>query len=330
MKKNLLYTGASLPLLTFFSCALFGGGGLSLNPANLVTPSNAIGAMQAAEKMENQQQACQVLRQAKASPEEAAALGRMIDMRLVQAYGPLVGTADTDSEELKKAVAHINTVCKAVTMYSPNGQGTEVGVLVQGGKNAFSSPSGRLLIGQDLIKKLRNDNEIAFVCAHERGHVDADHAIELYQTIKADQCDQAVMGKVAGTLLDVSQVKVLVKAPGGILNLTDPAMLQLFGKLANLVYKKVATGFYGKEQEYGADRAGMDMVAALQLDTTASMAVLDHLPKSGAADHPSSAQRKTALDKHLKGVVASSDDAFSPLVPGATKVIAFGDVLKPL
>lgn len=303
MKKGylgLLIVGG-ISSLVLASCALFGGAGV--NPASLASPASVQGAVSGAQGLAEKGEQCAAIRSATASPQEAATLGARVDLQLVAMYGPLVGVEKNAPQ--RTALLHINQVCRSL---APAGQhATEVGILEHGGLNAYSSPSGRVFVGLELAKTFTTDNQIAFVCGHERGHIDGQHAIALYQKVKADTCDAAMGTSVAGAVVGAVGFKAAFNTPAGKLDLTGPQAQALFGKLVEKVVESVATGFYGKDQEFAADHAGIRFVLAAGMQPQAGLKALDALPASSSADHPSVVDRKRAVNAYLQGLQSAGN-----------------------
>lgn len=303
MKKThlgLLIVGG-ISSLVFASCALFGGVGV--NPASLASTASMQGAVSGAQGLAQQGETCDAIRKGSASSAEAATLGARVDLQLVAMYGPLVGVKNGSSQQA--ALLHINQVCRSL---APVGaQPTEVGILEHGGLNAYSSPSGRVFIGLALAQKFSTDNQIAFVCGHERGHIDGQHAIALYQKVKADTCDAAMGTSVVGAVAGAAGFKAAFNTSGGQLDLTNIQARELFGKLVEKVVNDVATGFYGKDQEFAADHAGIRFVLAAGMDPKAGLDALNALPAEGGSDHPSVPDRKKAVNAYLQGLQAPGD-----------------------
>jgi beta-barrel assembly-enhancing protease len=64
--------------------------------------------------------------------------------------------------------------------------------------NAFAAPGGYIYITTGILKKLKNDNEIAAVLSHEIGHVVEKHSLKAVQRQMLAQFGLQIMGALIG------------------------------------------------------------------------------------------------------------------------------------
>jgi len=155
-------------------------------------------------------------------------------------------------------------------------------------KNAFSVPGGYIYIFKALMDDL-NDNELAFVLAHEVGHVVSRHVVKKLQ---------AAMG------YDL----ILVAAAGGA---RDPAFTQ---ELSYALAQIMAA--YSREDEYNADELAIKYTQMCQYDSKAGIEVLEKLyrdnkkvirPYSYFRTHPYTAQRIAHMKETLHLPLTAAD-----------------------
>ncbi len=153
-------------------------------------------------------------------------------------------------------------------------------------KNAFCIPGGYIYIFTGLLNDLENDDQLAFILAHEVGHVVARHHIKKLQ---------AVMGYNLALLASLPAEK----SPGFYEGLTF-AVAQMFAA-------------YSREDEYMADELAVKYMETAGFDPRAGIDVLEKLyayhkkeptrPLSYFRTHPYAAQRigniKTAMKMPL-------------------------------
>ncbi len=152
--------------------------------------------------------------------------------------------------------------------------------------NAFALPGGYIYIFKDLVDVLETDDELAFVLAHEVGHIVARHSIKKLQALMGYNlvmagASQAKTSDDLGTGLTLSMMQIL--------------------------------SAYSREDELNADELGAKYLKTLGYDPAAGIDVLEKLyqenkkrprqPLMYFRTHPHAAQRigkvKEALDMPL-------------------------------
>jgi len=126
-------------------------------------------------------------------------------------------------------------------------------------KNAFSLPGGYIYIYKGLIDLLNNDDQIAFVLAHEIGHIVARHSIKRLQ---------ASLGYNL-LLLGSSQVEASGNAPQAI----------------SLALATILSG-YSQEDELLADHLAVKYTKKAGFDSTAGIKVLEKLEEASRKEGP--------------------------------------------
>ncbi len=104
--------------------------------------------------------------------------------------------------------------------------------------NAFALPGGFIAITRGLLLNMENEAQLAAVLGHEIGHVTARHSVQEMQRSALLNTTVSLLGSIAGA--------------------TDygPLITQAGGLTASLISKR-----YSREQEYEADRLGIEYMA---------------------------------------------------------------------
>ncbi len=114
--------------------------------------------------------------------------------------------------------------------------------------NAFALPGGFIGINRGLIREARTQHQLASVMAHEIAHVRLRHGIDLMQKGRSIG-NAAILGMIAGLLL------------GGVDSQVGAAVA--YGSAAS---GQQALVNYTRENEYEADRLGVELLRAARFD----------------------------------------------------------------
>ncbi|MCP4387681.1 MAG: M48 family metalloprotease [Gammaproteobacteria bacterium] len=114
--------------------------------------------------------------------------------------------------------------------------------------NAFALPGGYIGINRGLIMQARTQHQLASVMAHEIAHVRLTHGLDMMEK-SSELSSKAILSMLAGLLL------------GGINSEVGAAVL--YGGLAGTQQAMVN---FTRENEYEADRIGMDLLHGAQFD----------------------------------------------------------------
>lgn len=154
--------------------------------------------------------------------------------------------------------------------------------------NAFTVPGGRIYIYTGLIKRIKSDDAIAAVLAHEIGHCSARHAIKKFQAALGFQL---VSGLVLGQIEEEQAQKVAALGSGAIMT--------------------IASSAYGRQDEYEADRLGLKYMVAAGYDPRAMVQMFEVLEqeegRSGGVplilrSHPYASDRIIAIQKEIEKI----------------------------
>jgi len=212
------------------------------------------------------------------STEKEVALGQNVAKQVAKEMK--ISNNPSDIERVNKVGQKIAEICdrKEISYYFYVVTGDEKGETDD--KNAFSLPGGYIYIFKALLDDL-NDDELAFVLAHELGHVVSRHVMKKMQ---------AAMG-----------YNILIAASGATSH--DPQFTQ--GLAFALAQVMVA---YSREDEFNADELAVKYMQELNYDPKAGINVMEKLykenkkkiyPISYFRTHPYTAQRIAHIKETL-------------------------------
>lgn len=156
--------------------------------------------------------------------------------------------------------------------------------------NAFSIPGGHVYISRGLLVVLRTESELAGVLGHEIGHIIKHHSLKIQQ--KANRVSiLALPAVVIGTMYHSERIQNLLLLPVAGLG-------------------KAYLSSYSRQNEYEADKVGLQLLAKAGYNTNGLEDALDQLEKEIAVltdgaqhkfsifdDHPMTPDRIERLEK---------------------------------
>ncbi len=187
---------------------------------------------------------------------------------------------------------YLNLVGNSVAAVSGSSYRWRFGAIKSDAINAFAAPAGYILVSSGLLKLVENEDELAFILAHEVAHVVRKHH---YAVVKR----QRLAEQASKSLQEIEK---------------DDAIARLSG-LSGQMY---ARGL-DKAAEYEADRIGVEIMTRAGYDPAAAISVLEKLLAMQGNDpraellfstHPSPANR-------LDQLVASGIDKLPRPKPSA-------------
>lgn len=192
------------------------------------------------------------------------------------------------------AQKYLNLVGTTLTEQTSAKYNWRFGLVKTDSVNAFAAPGGFVLVTEGLVKQLKNEDELAFVLAHEIAHVVQRHH---YKVILRQQ-------------LAETAAKNVQQASGDTLkNELSQASAQIYARGLD------------KGSEFEADRIGVELMAQAGYDPAASISVLERLQALRGNDprlellfstHPSPAVRLDMLLKAgLDGLIRPKETAVS-------------------
>lgn len=205
--------------------------------------------------------------------DDERAMGQSVALEATSRYGV------TNDRELTK---YVTLVAQTLADGTTKGGRPVVAVLNTSDVNAYSGPSGYIMITRGLLDQLQDESELAGVLAHEMGHVIEQHGFKL---VRDDKLGQAVVG--AATI-----------------NQRETALLG-FGK--NLAGNVLGSP-YNQGQENEADADAVRIMAAAGYDPQGYVRALQRLAAlqtSGGANrafstHPALADRIRSVSNQIQ------------------------------
>ena len=175
--------------------------------------------------------------------------------------------AEFGGAETGPRAAYVESVGRRVAAYSGTanaGQVYHFTALNSAVENAFAVPGGYVYITRQLMGIINNEAELAFVVAHETGHIAANH----HQQRRAAQRNSSIWGILGAVLGAV----VGNNAFGGQISQSA----QQFSK-SNLLR-------FSRDQEYQADVLGVRYITAAGYDPNGGATMLAQLTRSAALE----------------------------------------------
>ena len=159
------------------------------------------------------------------------------------------------------------------------------GVVESDEANAFSGPSGFIMVTTGLLKQMHDESELAGALAHEITHVTAHHGLK---AAKAAKMTEAFATGAQAAVKDSQQAADFGKAVGGSLDVA------------------VNKG-YGRDQEDEADAGAVKLLIAAGYDPHGFLNFIERVAKAQAnpgntlmSTHPGAAQRATKIQAKIE------------------------------
>lgn len=317
-------------LPVFATASVFVGAMVS---CSLLQKVDKTGLARDAVKTVEKSQECEKLRDVQVSFDEEVALGGAVAVNLVGTHGGLIlGEPGTPEHALN---VYVNRVGKNLAAQSsrPTLDWT-FGVLDSEEFNAFAAPGGYVFVTRGLLKQVQNEAQLAGVMGHEIAHVTGRHALNVYSSVKANQCQTALAAKAGGKLAaQATGFKSALSSPIGYINLNDAANIDILAEMTDKLVESITTQGYAHSDEFDADRRSAALVLGAGYDPDAFIAFLDRIPEEGGgifSSHPAKGDRQEKLGE-WKTETASADDPFAPdPASGDLKTIPIKTQLKPV
>jgi len=181
------------------------------------------------------------------STESEVNLGNDVHRQIVEQYKP---SADKAQQQ------RIESIGRRVAQVSDRQDYSYQFFLVESeDPNAFTIPGGRIYLFSGLLGKLKRDEEIAAVLAHEIGHCAARHTAKKYQ---------AALGySLLGSIV-LSQLELEKQAQQLVVNSSDTVMQLIFSA-------------YSREDEYQADKLAVKYMFLAGYDPNEVVRALESL-----------------------------------------------------
>jgi predicted Zn-dependent protease len=214
------------------------------------------------------------------TPQDAYYLGRAVGANLLTRYKPY-----TQKPALTQ---YVNEVCASLLVNTPITDlygGCHVLILDSPNLNAITSSGGHIFIYRGLIEAVKSEEELAAVLAHEIAHLQKRHSIEAVEKARLE----SGLNDIVNEGLTAIARNVSVKERRQLL---DQSVSTLMDQL-------LAEG-YSVEQEYAADQAALDILAAAGYPPSSLASVLTILQKqghTGGKTHPMTSTRISRVQR---------------------------------
>jgi predicted Zn-dependent protease len=200
--------------------------------------------------------------------------------------------------------AYVNRICSAIVINSPRPEiynGYHVSILDSDEINAFATSGGHIFITRGLIACADSEDALAGVIAHEIGHIQLQHSLK---AIKNSRITQALL--VTGTSA------AAVKTDMDVDQLTD-----VFNESVGEIVTTMVNNGYSQSQEFDADSAALELMAAAGYEPSSLIEMLRSLEKNQGAHpggfnktHPSPAQRISSAQQAVGGYQVADTRGF--------------------
>ena len=230
--------------LTLASCALLGAcansqfadiGASVLSATGYVDQSQAKGFLLAGSKA--------IKSQEDLTPEQEYYLGRAVSARVLAKYPPKLDTALT---------RYVNSVGQVIVSVSDNPEtfgGYHFAVIESDEINAVSAPGGFVFISRGLLWRLKDEDSLAAVLAHEVAHV-----------VHRDGVSVISNSNLFSALTDATKQAAAVGMSKSAMPVELGPLTEMFSRsVADLSEKLLVTG-YDRSQEYKADEYAVELL----------------------------------------------------------------------
>ena len=274
---------------------------------------------------------CEKLRDMMIAIDEEKAIGGAIAVNIVGNNGGLM--VSSDRKNMKHRLhRYLNRVGRNLGSQSdrPSLEWT-FGVLDTDAFNAYSAPGGYVFVSRGLLREIENEAQLAGVLAHEIAHITERHALSLYASIKANQCQTALAAEVGASELAASVgFQGALDSSIGFLDLDDVANINILGKLVDELVDYITTTGFSKSDEYAADAKAIELMLNAGYDPEEFKKFIGRIPAEGSMTHPSNDDRQAKLTEWEDQKV-SEEDPFLP-VPGSSglRKIRIKTQLRPI
>jgi len=227
------------------------------------------------------------------SDEEEYYIGRAVAAKILSQYRPVEDGARTE---------YINTLGQALSRFSPRPQtfaGYHFMLISSPEINAFAAPGGFIFITTGLYSRLKSEEQLAAVLAHEISHVTLKHGLSAIKTANLTQ---------AFSLIGAEAMKEY-----GARDLAQ--LTAAFEDSINDIVNQLVVNGYSRGQEYDADAEAMRLAWKAGYDPaglTGFLSTLNSISGGGGAGffktHPPAADRlKNAAGAMKKENLSGAD-----------------------
>ncbi len=209
------------------------------------------------------------------TPEQEYYLGRAVSARVLAEYPPKLDPA------LTRYVNSVGQVVAAVSEVPETFGGYHFAVVQSQEINAFSAPGGFVFISRGLLERLKDEDSLAAVLAHEVAHI-----------VHRDGVSAISNSNLFGALTEASRQAAAVGMSKSSMPIDIGPLATIFSKsVTDLTERLLVTG-YDRSQEYKADAYAVELLGRAGYGTDALARVL------GAIENSTSAERGGWFDTH--------------------------------
>lgn len=209
------------------------------------------------------------------SPEDVYYIGRSVAANILSNYPAY------ENPELEK---YLNKICQAIVLNSVEQapyNGYHVKVLDSSEINAFSTPSGHILITRGLVSCADSEDALAAVIAHEIAHIQLEHGLN---SIKGDRISSAA--------------KLTAQKTSDAMGLDS--VTAFLDSVSDSLLSKMEEG-YSQSQEYEADKKALELMANAGYSPSAMVSMLQKMETVGEfKTHPAPENRIKNVNVYLK------------------------------
>jgi beta-barrel assembly-enhancing protease len=257
-------------------------------------------------KLAEKDQECRRLETLDVPLKEETAVGGAVAVKWVSKGGGLVMGSNDPAAAARgskdQMTLYVNTVGRNLAMQSARPLiDWTFGVLESDDFNAVSAPGGYVLVTRGLLRQVDNEAQLAGVLAHEIAHITEKHAVATYRQVRTDTCYTAFRGMVLGAATDhlrsAFSEALSATGAGQMPNLDDVANFDILFAFTGALTKALDENGFEVEQEYAADRIGLDLVISAGYNPHEYVKFLAKIPEGGNAfpHHPTNAARQQRL-----------------------------------
>ncbi|MDR1129282.1 MAG: M48 family metalloprotease, partial [Treponema sp.] len=220
------------------------------------------------------------------TPEQEYYIGRAVGTQILAKYS--IDSSRPDQ------TAYLNSILQALAVNSPKPDiynGYHAAILDSGEINAFATSGGHVFISRALINSAISEDALAAVLAHELAHIQLQHSIKAIQADRKAQAIRAFAASSTGALTGGTSLEELT-------NIFDKS-------ISDAVITLLDKG-YSRDQEYDADAAALEILAAAGYDPASLFDILRILdqeqpnhPGGFNATHPAPKDRLNNANRRL-------------------------------
>jgi predicted Zn-dependent protease len=244
------------------------------------------------------------------TPEQEYYLGRAVSARILGTYPPKLDST------LTRYVNDIGQVIISVSDLPETFGGYHFAVIESDEVNAVSAPGGFVFISQGLIRRLKDEDSLAAVLAHEVAHV-----------VHRDGVSAISNANLFAALTEASRQAAAVGISKSSVPLDISPLADMFSKsVTDLTEKLLVTG-YDRSQEYKADAYAVELLRRAGYETSALARVLSAIESSTPTEHGGWLDTHPAPNKRM-AELEEEDNSSSGQAPSAVRTARFARLVR--